>query len=207
MGLMAQEVLRRKPEAVGQRAGLLTVDYDRATEDAAPYASGGLIPRQKHADGERVIPAQADEVLVERPVDDRIDRTLGALERIESGGKSDIVGPASRTGDRPYGLYQVMGANIPSWTEAALGRRMTPEEFRLDPQAQKETARHRVGLYMNQYNDPRQAASMWFTGKPMEKAGNVADVLGTTNPKYLAMFDRYYGGEDLAPDGRQAPGL
>ena len=51
MGLMAQEVLRRKPEAVGQRAGLLTVDYDRATEDAAPYASGGLIPRERH-DGE-----------------------------------------------------------------------------------------------------------------------------------------------------------
>jgi muramidase (phage lysozyme) len=51
MGLMAQEVLRRKPDAVGQRAGLLTVDYDRATEDAAPYASGGLIPRERH-DGE-----------------------------------------------------------------------------------------------------------------------------------------------------------
>ena len=207
MGLMAQEVLRRKPEAVGQRAGLLTVDYDRATEDAQPYASGGLVPRQGYdRGGDAEIAAQATEAPVEVPVEDRIDRTLGALERIESGGKSDIVGPASRTGDRPYGLYQVMGANIPSWTEAALGRRMTPEEFRLDPQAQKETARHRVGLYMNQYNDPRQAASMWFTGKPMEKAGNVADVLGTTNPKYLAMFDRYYGGKDLAPDGRPSAG-
>jgi hypothetical protein len=210
MGLMAQEVLDRKPEAVGQRAGLLTVDYDRATEDAQPYASGGLVPRHAYATQGAVddVTGQATEVPVEQPpVDDRIDRTLGALERIESGGKSDIVGPASRKGDRPYGLYQVMGANIPSWTEEALGRRMTPEEFRLDAKAQKDTARHRVGLYMNQYDDPRQAASMWFTGKPIEKAGNVADVLGTTNPKYLSMFDRYYGGQDLAPDGRQATGL
>ena len=206
MGLMAQEVLDRKPDAVGHIGKYLTVDYDRATEDASPYAGGGLVPRQAHADGERVIPAQADEIPVEQPVDDRLARTLGALKRIESGGRSDIVGPASRTGDRPYGLYQVMGANIPSWTEAALGRRMTPEEFRLDPKAQEATAMHRAGLYMNQYDDPRQVASMWFTGKPIEKAGNVADVLGTTNPRYLAMFDRYYGGKDLAPSEQRAAG-
>jgi hypothetical protein len=205
MGLMAQEVLDRKPEAVGRRGEYLTVDYDRATEDAAPYAAGGLVPRRGYQTA-GLVSGQATEVPAEQPADDRIDRTLSALERIESGGRSDIVGPASRKGDRPYGLYQVMGANIPSWTEEALGRRMTPEEFRLDAKAQKDTARHRVGLYMNQYDDPRQAASMWFTGKPIEKAGNVADVLGTTNPKYLSMFDRYYGGQDLAPSAKQ-PGL
>jgi len=174
--------------------------------------AGGAVRRQAFQQAGLVLPdvpadysteAPVDQV----PVDDRLDRTLGALRRIESGGKYDIVGPASRTGDRPYGAYQVMGANIPSWTEAALGRRMTPEEFRLDQKAQDETAKHRAGLYLNQYDDPRQAASMWFTGKPIEKAGNVADVLGITNPKYLSMFDRYYGGQDLAPDGRQATGL
>ena len=211
MGLMAQEVLDRKPEAVGQRAGLLTVDYDRATEDATPYAVGGLVPRQGYAtrggtDVPEEIPAQATEVPAEQPVDDRLDRTLGALRRIESGGRYDITGPASRKGDQPYGAYQIMGANVPSWTEAALGRRMTPEEFLKDEKAQDATARHRAGLYLKQYDDPRQVASMWLSGKPMEKAGNVADVLGTNVPKYLSMFDRYYGGQDLAPAGRQ-PGL
>lgn len=49
MGLMAQEVLDRKPEAVGRRGEYLTVDYDRATEDATPYAYGGLVPRQGYA--------------------------------------------------------------------------------------------------------------------------------------------------------------
>lgn len=51
MGLIAQEVARHKPEAVGRSGKYLTVDYNRATEDAAPglapreLASGGLVPR------------------------------------------------------------------------------------------------------------------------------------------------------------------
>lgn len=63
IGLMAQEVLKRHPDAVGERDGYLTLDYDRATEDASPFAYGGLVPRQAHADGEAVIPdysAEAD---------------------------------------------------------------------------------------------------------------------------------------------------
>ena len=58
MGLMAQEVLDHKPEAVGEsRDGFLTLDYDRATEDAVPglapreRADGGLVPRHAYADG------------------------------------------------------------------------------------------------------------------------------------------------------------
>jgi hypothetical protein len=51
LGLMAQEVMRRKPDAVGERNGFLTLDYDRATEDAVPRAYGGLVPRQGYADG------------------------------------------------------------------------------------------------------------------------------------------------------------
>ena len=187
-----------------------------------PFADGGLVPRQGYAlQGATDVPAdyspeadlpspgaQEAGLVVEQPApDDRLDRTLGALKRIESGGRYDIVGPASRKGDRPYGAYQVMGANVPSWTEEALGRRMTPEEFRLDPKAQDDTARHRAGLYLKQYDDPRQVASMWLSGKPMEKAGNVTDVLGTNVPNYVSMFDRYYGGQDLAPAGKQAPGL
>ena len=47
MGLLAQEVLHHKPEAVGEKQGYLTVDYRKATEDSAPHrAAGGLVPRQ-----------------------------------------------------------------------------------------------------------------------------------------------------------------
>jgi hypothetical protein len=51
LGLMAQEVAQRKPDAVGERNGFLTLDYDRATEDATPRAYGGLVPRSGYADG------------------------------------------------------------------------------------------------------------------------------------------------------------
>ena len=47
LGLMAQEVEKSHPEAVGERDGYLTVDYQDATEDAAErghFASGGLVP-------------------------------------------------------------------------------------------------------------------------------------------------------------------
>jgi hypothetical protein len=170
------------------------------------YDYGGLVMREHHDGSEGNVAGEAPAAQAEAPpADDRLDRTLGALRRIESGGKYDIVGPASRKGDRPYGAYQVMGANIPSWTEAALGRRLTPEEFLKDKEAQDATVRHRAGLYLKQYDDPRQVASMWLSGRPIERAGNAADVLGTDVPKYLSMFDRYYGGKDLAPaDGKKA---
>ena len=51
LGLMAQEVAQRKPDAVGNRNGFLTLDYDRATEDAVPRAYGGLVPRQGYQQG------------------------------------------------------------------------------------------------------------------------------------------------------------
>lgn len=47
LGLIAQEVEKDHPEAVGERDGYLTVDYKDATEDAANrghFASGGLVP-------------------------------------------------------------------------------------------------------------------------------------------------------------------
>jgi Transglycosylase SLT domain/Chaperone of endosialidase len=47
IGLMAQDVEKKHPEAVGLAAGYKTVDYDSATKDAAHkghYAEGGLIP-------------------------------------------------------------------------------------------------------------------------------------------------------------------
>jgi hypothetical protein len=51
LGLMAQEVAQRKPDAVGERNGFLTLDYDRATEDAVPRAYGGLVPRSGYQAG------------------------------------------------------------------------------------------------------------------------------------------------------------
>ena len=69
-----------------------------------------------------------------------IDQLKAGISRVESGGNYLAQGPEiqRKAGtDRAYGKYQVMGANIPSWTEAALGRKLTPFEFLHSPEAQE----------------------------------------------------------------------
>lgn len=54
LGLMAQNVERSHPEAVGSMHGMKMVDYDRATSDAADrghFYSGGLVPRHGYQEG------------------------------------------------------------------------------------------------------------------------------------------------------------
>lgn len=113
----------------------------------------------------------------------------GAIASIESGGNYGIVGPRTKTGDRAYGKYQVMGANIPSWTQEALGRRMTPEEFRASPAAQDAVFDFKFGQAIAKYGSPQDAAAVWFSGRPMSQAGGASDVLGTTVPGYVAKFN------------------
>jgi hypothetical protein len=192
LGLLAQKVEREHPNAVMEdKRGLKLVNYEAATKDAA---------KRKHfLEGGDVEPGLVPPENIPEDYDTKLAKTMQAIKRIESGGRSDALGPVTRKGDRAHGLYQVMGANVPSWTEEALGRRMTPEEFLKDEQAQEETAKHRMGLYLKQYNDPAQVASMWFSGRPIEKAGEAADVTGTTVPRYISMFNKYYGGAE-SPD-------
>jgi hypothetical protein len=183
MGLMAQEVLDRKPEAVGHRGGLLTVDYDRATEDANPFAYGGLVPRQAHADGDRVIPrvipdyseeadlpsagAQEAGLVVERPDREKVIRTfLPINEQMESGGNPNAKNSASSAS----GLFQFtkptwagLVAKYPDrgWTEADI----------MNPQAQREMAPLHANDLLNSFQksgiDPsHQALRMgWAFGE------------------------------------------
>lgn len=54
IGLIAQEVLHKHPNAVGEHHGMLMVDYAKATDKAAKhYYEGGIVPRHGYAlDGE-----------------------------------------------------------------------------------------------------------------------------------------------------------
>lgn len=88
---------------------------------------------------------------------------------IESGGRYDALGPMVG-GDRAHGKYQVMGANLPSWTQEALGRRMTPEEFLKSPEAQERVFEHHFGKYLGQHGNLADAASMWHSGVPLSEA-------------------------------------
>lgn len=95
------------------------------------------------------------------------------IARVESGGDYGALGPDVRRKagvDRAYGKYQVMGANVPGWTEQALGRRMTPQEFLRSPEAQEAVFRDQMTRNLQKYGTLEDAASVWFTGRPYAKA-------------------------------------
>ena len=119
---------------------------------------------------------------------------MSAISSIESGGRYGITGPQTRSGDRAYGKYQVMGANIGPWTQAALGRELSPQEFLADPEAQDAVFKNRFGGYVEKYGTPQDAASAWFTGRPINAASaRSADVLGTTGAGYVEKFNNALG--------------
>lgn len=126
------------------------------------------------------------------PVD--LGRAQASIAGIESGGRYDILGPVLDNGDRAYGKYQVMGSNIPTWTKDALGRAMTPEEFLKDPAAQDAVFNKVFGSYVERYGNVADAASAWFTGRPLKEGAGARDVLGTTGAGYVRQFLAGYGG-------------
>lgn len=81
-----------------------------------------------------------------------------AISRIESGGRYDRLGPVTKSGDRAYGRYQVMGANIPAWTKQFYDKSLTPEEFLGNQAAQDAVFKGQfVDNYVSKYG-PEGAA-------------------------------------------------
>jgi hypothetical protein len=116
-----------------------------------------------------------------------------AIKSIESGGNYGALGPLTRTGDRAYGAYQVMGANIPSWTKGATGSSLSPSEFLGSKGAQDAVFEKYFGASVSKYGNPQDAASVWFTGRPLAQGAGAADVLGTTGSGYVDEFNKALG--------------
>ena len=94
------------------------------------------------------------------------------------------MGPVTNSGDRAYGKYQIMGNNIPSWSKEVLGQSISVAQFLANPQLQDQIAAAKIGQYIKKYGTVEDAASMWFSGRPLAKAGNAKDIIGTTVPQY-----------------------
>lgn len=120
-----------------------------------------------------------------------VDKIAHAIGMVESSGNYKAIGPTTRTGDKAYGKYQVMGANIPAWTKEALGKSLTISEFLNDPRAQDAVANYKMSQYFKQYGNAADVASMWFSGRPANIAGNAADVTGTNVPEYIKRVYKY----------------
>ena len=133
--------------------------------------------------------------LVNSPVPLAADPTTRALmyrqaiSQIESGsysGNYSAIGPMTRTGDQAYGRYQVMGANIPSWTQQHYGQRLTPSQYLANPSAQDAVFDGEFGSYVSKYGEG-PAATKWFTGSHI--ARGASDINGTTDYKYASQFN------------------
>lgn len=118
-----------------------------------------------------------------------------AIASIESAGSGDYsaLGPITAKGNRAYGRYQVMDFNIGPWTEKYLGRRLTPEEFLASKEAQDAVFAGEFGGNVEKYGNPQDAASVWFTGRPVATGGNRKDILGTTGSGYVNKFNEALG--------------
>lgn len=122
-----------------------------------------------------------------------IDVAVEALAMGESRGSGNYkaVGPVVK-GDRAYGRYQVMGQYIPVWTKQILGKEMTPQQFLNDPEAQDQVVRARLQSSFDKYGTWEDAASVWFSGRPLKKAGNASDGYLTV-PEYVDKFTNNFG--------------
>lgn len=136
------------------------------------------------------------------------DASIGAagkaIKSIESSGNYTALGPILASGDRAYGAYGVMGANVGPWTKQALGYAMTPEQFLASSSAQDSVFKTIFGGYMSKYG-ASGAAQAWFGG-PGAIGKNVSDSLGTTMNEYVSRFTAAMSGATDAT-GIAAKGL
>ncbi|WP_111732193.1 hypothetical protein [Roseovarius amoyensis] len=124
-----------------------------------------------------------------------------AVGFVESGNRYDAVGPETSNGGRAYGRYQVMDFNVGPWTEEVLGRRMTPQEFLSDPEAQDAVFDAKFGAAYEQHGSLADAASVWFSGRPLSAAGSASDGYNTV-PEYVAkVTGRYNSAISASDDG------
>lgn len=94
-----------------------------------------------------------------------------ALVGKESSGDPSVL---NTSGSGATGLGQVMPENIGPWTKKWLGRAMSQDEFRRNPEAQRRVVSAQFQMNINDQlqagNPPdialRKAASIWYSGRP-----------------------------------------
>ncbi len=152
-------------------------------------AGGGAIP----------MPGAASEIAATSPNGGGMQNYRDAIASIESKGSGDYsaVGPTHPKMGRALGRYQIMEANIGPWSQAALGRAVTPEEFMANPQLQDAVFDHQFGQYVQKYG-PEGAAQAWLGGPGGVGKTGRRDSLGTSIGEYGKRFMAAGGGAQVA---------
>lgn len=135
---------------------------------------------------------QIQQSILPKDANPELGHVMQGISYVESGGDYNSISKPARDGMRSYGKYQISGHNIPSWTNEALGHPLSIKQFLSDPQAQEQTAAFHINKLLQTGNNPQDVASIWFSGRPQNKAGNARDTYGTTVPEYVKKFNQGY---------------
>ena len=129
-----------------------------------------------------------------------LDRIAAGIAAVESSGHRNpyaISGARSKSGDYPYGKYQIMGANIPKWGAEAGYPGLTIQQFRNSPQIQEAVARNQFQKILNKSGgNPMAVAGEWIGG-PGWRTNTHRDALGTSVPGYQKKFAAAFGNPNL----------
>lgn len=186
--ITTQRELGQKDRALGQQDRALSLQ-EQAQKDAQANA---LSVQADKAIGDTlsIIDQTVKAVAANPDIGTGVDAWGTAIASIESGGDYALRGPVTKSGDRAYGKYQVMGENVPVWTKEVLGTALTPEQFLANPKAQDAVFAAKFGSYVQQYGNTDDAASVWFSGRPLKEAASLSDQLGTTGSEYVSRFNQ-----------------
>jgi hypothetical protein len=89
-----------------------------------------------------------------------LDQFMAAIRQQESGGNYKVVNSIGA-----LGAYQIMTANLPSWSKKALGHSISVSEFLSHPDEQDEIARKIMAPNFAKYG-PAGTAAIWYSGQP-----------------------------------------
>jgi hypothetical protein len=173
---VAKDQLVASGDAEGREAGEKALDGVRAGDRLQFSQPGGRSPMITSSGG------------------GDMDRWKSAIQSIESDGSGgySAIGPATKSGDRAYGKYQVMDFNVGPWTEKHFGKRLSPQEFLANEAAQERVFEGEFGSYVKKYGDPETAARVWFGGPGALKNPKASD--GYINIDQYASKFRAAGG-------------
>jgi hypothetical protein len=135
------------------------------------------------------------------------DRLVDAIYANEGHTRGPLVTRGRYVGERalPGG---VMPGNLKPWLEEAGMPDMTPEQYAADKDAQRQLMRFKLNQFQNEYGTANDAASVWFTGKPLAQAGFQANDGWHSNQWYISGFNkalaRSASSTEFADVGRQA---
>lgn len=118
------------------------------------------------------------------------NRLVNAFEIQESSGDPSRVN--NRTG--ATGLIQVMPENIPSWTLKYLGVRMTPAEYRANPNAQRQLAVRYFDELVRKHTAPGRSEEETIRRVAAEHYGGRPDQWD--NPKFHSRSGPYNPGDE-----------